>query len=276
MARTVRIDDLSFDPRLQMRAKLSQDAIKRYAETPAKLPKVQTVTDEDGKEWVWDGHHTVEAYKYRGLKEVPVESRSGTFDDALELAAGANATHGLPLTQEDKKRKVKTILAEPKWKDASSRAIADLCMVSHHFVEKIRTGESGNNPKSSQRTASDGTRAARPPRKPKPPKPSVPDTTATHGFQMCKRCANIGAPSCDKCRNKHLAAQAKKKVEEEFDFTVVYAALQTLRAQKKKFTKQHGLKDSPHADAIENGVHELRVTFRTWYRETTNQKPPEE
>jgi hypothetical protein len=68
----------------------------------------------------------------------------------------------------------------------------------------------------------------------------------------------------------------KRKPKDEFDFATVYAALQTLRTQKKAFAKQHGLKDSPQADAIETAVHEARVAFRSWYRETTNQKPPEE
>lgn len=279
MPRTILIDQLALDPRLQMRAKIDKDTVKQYAENPAKLPPVQSVLDEDGKEWVWDGHHTIEAYKFRGLKEVPVESQSGTFFDAMRLAAGANAAHGRPLTPDDKKKKVKLILAESKWKDASSRAIAEMCNVSHNFVEKIRGGDSGDETTKPNRTASDGGRASRPPKKPKPGAgPSIPDTKAAFGFQMCARCARGNKPACAACIKKHLAVQAKKNraPDDPFSFTVVYEALQSLRTQKKKFAKQYPDKESMHPEAVDAGIHELRVAFRTWYREATNQKPPEE
>lgn len=283
MSKTVPITELALDPRLQMRVKLDKKTIEQYAQNPAALPAVQVIMDadgnEDGKMWVWDGHHTIEAYLYRGIKEVPVEIRSGTFKDAMIAAGGTNNTHGLPLTDKDKAKKIKTFLAESEWANASSRTIAGICKVSPTFVEKIRGGSSDHADGGSSRTASDGGKATRPPKKPKPDAdPSIPDTKAAFGFQMCARCARGNKPACAACIKKHLAVQAKKNraPDDPFSFTVVYEALQSLRAQKKKFAKQYPDKESMHPEAVDAGIHELRVAFRTWYREATNQKPPEE
>lgn len=278
MPGTILISELALDPRLQMRVKIDKKTVEEYAQTPHKLPPVQTVLDEDGKEWLWDGHYRVAAYKFRGLKEIPFESRSGTFHDAMVLAAGANAGHGKQLSPEDKKKKVESVLAFPDTAKLSSRAIAEMCNVSGAFVEKIRTPEDANASKSSERTASDGGKVRRP-KKPKPDAdPSISDTKAAFGFQMCARCARGNKPACAACIKKHLAIQAKKNraPDDPFSFTVVYEALQTLRAQKKKFVKQYPDKESMHPEAVDAGIHELRVAFRTWYREATNQKPPEE
>ena len=56
--------------------------------------------------------------------------------EALKFALSANATLGRRRTNEDKRRCAKIALEEfPK---LSSRAIADLCGVSHTFIEQIR------------------------------------------------------------------------------------------------------------------------------------------
>lgn len=65
--------------------------------------------------------------------------RGGGRVDALKYALGANAIHGQRRSNADKRRCVEIAVAEfPKM---SSRAIAELCGVSHPFVESIRPSE---------------------------------------------------------------------------------------------------------------------------------------
>jgi len=60
--------------------------------------------------------------------------------NAVLHAIGANASHGLPRSNADNRKAVRTLLEDPKWAASSSREIAHHCNVSHPFVidEKSR------------------------------------------------------------------------------------------------------------------------------------------
>jgi hypothetical protein len=73
------------------------------------------VFHEDQESWLGDGHHTLAAYRLAGRKTIPARLTSGTKDDAILYAAGANATHGLRRTQDDKRKAVLTLLGHPVW-----------------------------------------------------------------------------------------------------------------------------------------------------------------
>ena len=68
--------------------------------------------------------------------DIPAELRAGGRVDALKHALGANAVHGQRRTNADKRRCVE--LAVKEFASLSSRAIAELCGVSHPYVESIR------------------------------------------------------------------------------------------------------------------------------------------
>jgi hypothetical protein len=76
--------------------------------------------------------------------------------DAVLHSVGANATHGLRRTNEDKRRAVETLLNDEKWYLWSDRQIARQCQVSHSLVSKIRQELTGRNPSQSVRTGADG------------------------------------------------------------------------------------------------------------------------
>lgn len=130
--------------RLQTRASTNSDYIDDLADrmdAGDTFPAIVIFTD--GKEsWLADGIHRLDA-AIRAKKKIGVDQRKGTRQDAVEFACGANASHGMRRTNADKRRAVKLALAE--FPDRSSRAIADLCGVSNHLVEELRTPESGGN-----------------------------------------------------------------------------------------------------------------------------------
>jgi hypothetical protein len=70
---------------------------------------------------------------------VPVaDIRQGTRRDAVLFSVGANATHGLRRTNEDKRRSVMTLLNDPEWARWSDREIARQCGVDNSFVSRLR------------------------------------------------------------------------------------------------------------------------------------------
>lgn len=63
---------------------------------------------------------------------------------------GANASHGLRRTNDDKRRAVRTLLNDLEWLAWSDREVARACGVSHTFVAGQRSSVTGNV--SSERT----------------------------------------------------------------------------------------------------------------------------
>jgi len=53
-------------------------------------------------------------------------------------AGGANAAHGVPRTNEDKRRAVMKLLQDAEWSHWSDREISKHAAVSHEFVRKLR------------------------------------------------------------------------------------------------------------------------------------------
>ena len=136
--------------------------------------------------WLADGFHRLEACNiYMQARDLPgldidCEVLEGTRRDAILYACGANAEHGLPRTNADKRNAVVTLLRNPLtsqdengvlWSD---RAIARICKVDHKFVGKIRaeavTGDipseraytNKHGGKSTMNTVNIGAKAAQP------------------------------------------------------------------------------------------------------------------
>jgi hypothetical protein len=59
--------------------------------------------------------------------------------DAVLFSVGANATHGLRRSNEDKRRAVKTLLAVAEWAAWPQVKIAEACGVSREFVSRVST-----------------------------------------------------------------------------------------------------------------------------------------
>lgn len=145
--------------RLQAREHTKHEYIDELAEAYARgdmLPPITVFTDGKAS-YLADGVHRVDGAIKAG-KKIGVDERQGNRAEAIRHACGANIAHGLRRTNADKRRAVK--LAIEAFPDLSSRAIAEMCCVSHHLVEEARTPKPvGRTPNCNKNTGK--TRAGR-------------------------------------------------------------------------------------------------------------------
>lgn len=136
--RTIPLSSIRRDGGTQPRAELDHATVTAYRnllERGTHLPPVEVVYDGTDY-WLWDGFHRCEAASDLGFATITANIRQGTQRDAVILSLSANATHGLPRSNEDKRRAVaKALEIDPSWSD---RKIATICEVSHPFVAKVR------------------------------------------------------------------------------------------------------------------------------------------
>jgi hypothetical protein len=85
--------------------------------------------------WLADGFRR---YRAAGVAEVLAEVRSGTLRNAVLYSVGANAAHGLRRSNEDKRRAVRTLLADGEWSEWSDHEFARTCAVSNNFASEQR------------------------------------------------------------------------------------------------------------------------------------------
>ncbi len=127
---------------LQIRCRLSEETIRDYMDAVrdgAVLPPVTVFEDEErGALYLADGFHRVEAARRLAQKTVRAEVRKGGYAEALAYALGANSSHGLRRTNEDKRNAVRVAWENRQMlfgvDNPSARAIAEACGVSQQFV----------------------------------------------------------------------------------------------------------------------------------------------
>ncbi len=133
--REVPLDDLVLDPNLNLRDRLDDFTVERYADSWERLPPI-TVYEVDGRLLIADGFHRHAAAVMLGKRTIPAEIRVGTFTEALDFVAGVNLFHGLPLTRAERRRAVEVKLKLHH--DWSDRRMAEELAVSRELVAKIR------------------------------------------------------------------------------------------------------------------------------------------
>ena len=169
---TIEVSAVRTDGGTQPRAALYQNVIDDYAESlkaGASFPPV--VIFYDGSDyWLADGFHRLRAHVVAGVNRIAADIRQGTRRDAVLHSVGANASHGLRRTNEDKRRAVMTLLEDAEWAVWSDREIARRAGVSNNFASDLRKSLSFND--------------------------SEPRTyTTKHGTVATMSTANIGKPS---------------------------------------------------------------------------------
>lgn len=171
----VELAQLRLDGGTQTRAALSQDKIDEYAEVYGIKTMPAIVVFYDGADyWLADGFHRVNGAQKAGRTVLPAEVHQGTQRDAILYSVGANATHGLPRTNADKRRAVELLLRDEEWGKRSDRWIAEKCGVTHPMVIKMR-GQLVTDTSSPERVGKDGkTRSL--PRQPAPEPEPTPET----------------------------------------------------------------------------------------------------
>ena len=133
--RQLPLEDIVLDPNLNLRDRLDDFTVERYADAWERLPPV-TVFEVDGHWLMADGFHRYAAAVMRGCKTIPAEIRLGAFADALDFVAGVNLFHGLPLTRAERRRAVEVKLKlHHEWSD---RRLSEELAVSRDLVAKMR------------------------------------------------------------------------------------------------------------------------------------------
>jgi len=140
--RRVQIKNVIRDQRYQVRAKISQEIVGRYAsiyKAGGALPLVQVARVGEALILV-DGWHRLAALEWIEATTVEVEVITATEQAALWLAAQANLKHGLPLKSKEIRRAFKAYIKARQHRDGkgglkSYRDIAsDLGNVRSHVT----------------------------------------------------------------------------------------------------------------------------------------------
>ena len=95
--RDIPLDDLILDQTLNLRDRLDDFTVERYADSWERLPPI-TVFNIDERLIVADGFHRHAAAIMLGKRTNKAENREGTMTDPLDFVARDNLFHRLPLT----------------------------------------------------------------------------------------------------------------------------------------------------------------------------------
>lgn len=280
--KSLSLDDLAIDTRLQMRASTPPDAAEEFAENVDELPPGKVILDEDGNYWLTDGHIRVAAHRLAKRTTMKFFVKKGTFKDAMIEAAGANIGHGAMRTQADKAKAVETLLAEDDFFTASSRAIAEVTHCSHTFVEKVRadfkrpepTGADSSSPEAekpeeTKRTGKDGKKRVAP---------------AASGPIFCARCKRTGPiAKCPACKDARADAKADKQTKRDSPKQghELYKARdchqlcgKLIREVDKLGNAYKVAKKDPKRDALQERVQKFKEEFDKWYEKLAKDKAP--
>ncbi len=181
--REIPLDDLVLDQNLNLRDRLDDFTVERYADSWERLPPI-TVYNVDERLLIADGFHRHAAAVMLGKRTIRAEIIDGTFTDALDFVSSVNLFHGLPLTRSERRRAVEVKLKLHH--DWSDRRMAEELAVSRELVAKIRRQliEAHKIPNLPGRVGADGklyTSAGLPkdPGERLPKEPQVPDDEST-------------------------------------------------------------------------------------------------
>jgi uncharacterized ParB-like nuclease family protein len=112
MSTNLAINQIRLDGGTQPRAGLIEAIVAVYAEAMQQDGHFPPVTVfYDGREyWLADGFHRVAAAQNIGKDRILADVQQGRQRDAILYSVGANARHGLPRSNEDKRRAVLKLL----------------------------------------------------------------------------------------------------------------------------------------------------------------------
>ena len=94
--RKISIDDIRIDGNTQGRVVIDQPTVRNYVDDMKEgdvFPPLSTVFDGTVY-WLVDGFHRYHAYKIIGIKDVEVDYKPGTQEEAQVMSFGMNGKHG--------------------------------------------------------------------------------------------------------------------------------------------------------------------------------------
>lgn len=139
MDNALAISNIRLDGGTQMRAGISDETVKMYAEhltDGSEFPPV--IVFYDGSDyWLADGFHRVSAYGMAGIDVVPADIRSGDKMDAVRFALKANATNGRPRTSDDMRRGYQVICLNDLCKASDTKSVQQLLGCSSRWAQEL-------------------------------------------------------------------------------------------------------------------------------------------
>lgn len=265
----------------QCREAFREDVVEEYrsAAKEGVLPPV--VVFFDGTSYfLADGHYRREAHVLEGLATIKAEVRHGGLREAVLYAAGANATHGLRRTREDKRKSILMLLADDEWGQASDRWVAEQCHVSDHTVASVRESTAQTRSRERQggekeeeegsggkRTGSDGRR--RPSRR-KDPELLCDRCRRAGKTKGCKDCAKIkrmpkqGASVATAAEFKGIMNQGMRAIE-----TIAHSL--GLEKQSRRGMAPSVI-ETPEICGFRRRLEELKKDVEKWMKEVKKQQ----
>lgn len=240
---------LVLEPRLQLRAlgmNPEHVADLRGAARAKRLPKVK-VRLVGPRHYVTDGFHTVEAHRLEGNHLIPCQVRTGTWEDAVHDACGANRDHhALKRTRADKRNAALRMLEF--FSDWENARIARHVGVSHTYINRLRNELADESKETignvSLHQTGDDCEVMEVEEPENARKKKSRNQSGT--FKLCARCARIRTPSCEKCRKKAqkgltpvVPGEAKRPIS-AYSQTSVDEAIQTLAAHLDVLGRDRG------------------------------------
>lgn len=139
MTQEIPLDQITIDPRTQLRdGDMKQSLVAEYADHMRRHVVFPDVIVFGDTNILADGHYRVAAANLAGCETINAEVYEGDIRDAIKFAAGANYNHGLPRTNADKKKAVRTLLLDAEWNQWSNADLARTANVATSFARKIR------------------------------------------------------------------------------------------------------------------------------------------
>jgi hypothetical protein len=134
------INKIRIDGGTQSRKQVYEDTVTSYTELMIEGVVFKGIdVFDDGKDiWLANGFHRYHAHKRAGYKTIECNVITGTKRDAWIFSRSANADHGLPRTNEEKRDIVISVLEDIECADFSDREIAKICKVSAMTVGRVR------------------------------------------------------------------------------------------------------------------------------------------
>jgi hypothetical protein len=136
----VKLSEIAIDGGTQQRQAISVEDVEAYAEAMrcgSQFPPA-TLFFDGAIHWLADGFHRYHAHRAAEIPDMLAEVRDGTKRDALLFSASANGSHGMRLTNADKRKSVMVLMLDSEWSQWSNRDIAKHCHVTPAMVDKIR------------------------------------------------------------------------------------------------------------------------------------------
>lgn len=136
----IKLSEIVIDAETQQRERINDDVVSEYSESVkcgAKFPAL-TVFYDGAQYYLVDGFHRYHAFRLSEINDVQVDIHEGTKREARLFSVGVNGTHGLRLTNADKRKAVLVMLVDSEWTKWTNRDIAKQCNVSPGLVDKLR------------------------------------------------------------------------------------------------------------------------------------------